>query len=185
MIAIRVRIKFDGYLRKAQKLKGEIPKEAERALLTLAHDALELIENAPIDERRRFAARQLARQFSAIFVPVTLKHKRPEKWPNLRAIYQARIVRGQKTFDGRKVLYVDERKEDALFQELLRRGAEGGDRSEYEVRFLTTYDRRYRVEIVRRGGGKIPPVVIAFARQRMKVVATETLTVALSKAGLR
>lgn len=185
MIAIRVRLRTDRLAAKIDAAKEALPAAAEAQLVALAEDAVRLVQNAPEDERRGLIARALSRQFRSVFVPVMLKHKRPETWPNLRPIYDARIVRGQKTLDGRRLFYVDEHKENALFDELLARALAAKSDDVYEVRFMTTYDRRFRVEIVRRGGGPVPAVVVAYARQRMKVVAVDTMTAALSKAGLR
>jgi hypothetical protein len=185
MIRIRVRIKLDGLKRKIGRAKEEVPIAAEEALRKLADEALALVEHASDDARRRVAAKHLDRQFSAIFAPIQLLHKRKERRPDLAAIYQARIVRGQKTYDGRKRLFVDQKKEDELFQTLLAAAVEKRAKDTYDVRFMRTFDGRYRLEIIRRGRGKIPSVVIAYARQRVGRAAVDTLRRALSKAELR
>lgn len=182
---ISARVRIDGLRRKISRAKGELPAECEKALRELADDAVRLVQSAPEGARREFVARHLSRQFASVFAPVRLLGVRRERWPDLEPIYQARIVRGQRTFDGRKLFYVDERKESALFDALVRRAVEEREGDVFDVRFVRTYDRRFRVEIVRRGGGRVPPVVIAFAKQRMKHAGEEALRGALSKAGLR
>lgn len=185
---LSVRISTDGLKRRIGRVKGELPREAETALRALAAEAIDQIEDARTGERRAFIERQIARQLAAIFVPVTLKHRRRELWPDLAGLYRARIIRGQRTVGGRKRFYVDEQKFDALFRELVRRALARQHQGDFEVRFVTTSERRYRVEIIKRGGrlgAREKAVMIAFARQNMKVVSRDTLTAALSKAGLR
>lgn len=192
---ITVRIKIAGLKRKIGKAKAEIPTAAEQALRELAEEAIDLIEHSDEGDRRAFLQRAIDRQLASVFVPVTLKHKRVERWPDLAAIYQARIIRHQRTWQGpldrapRKRFYVDRSKEDALAAELLRRALARNATGSYEVRFLATSDRRYRVEIIKRRGGVISrrdrEVMIAYAKQRMRVLAPQALRHALSRAGLR
>lgn len=187
-IHLRVRVRIVGLRRKLDRLKAEVPHAAKEALLVLADQAIELIENAPDADRRAFLARAISRQLRAVFAPVHLLHVRREQWPELMPIYKARILRHQKTYQGRKLFYVDENKREALFDLLLQRALAKHAKAEYEVRFVTTYDFRYRVEIVKRRGklsAHDSEVLIAFARQRRKVLCQEVLETALSKAGLR
>lgn len=177
---IRVRLSIATLRRKVEAFKRELPKEAEKSLRALANEAIDLVRQAPPAQIQN----QIERTLETVFVPVQLKHKRPEIWPNLRPIYQARIVRGAARYQGRKMFYVDENKREALAAELVHRAIERREADVYEVRFVPTFDRRYRVEIVRKGGKGIPSVVVAYTRQRMKVVAASTLSAALSRAGL-
>jgi len=186
---ISVRISIDGLKRKIGRVRGELPRAAETALRALAAEAIGAIEAAPESERRDFIERHIGRQLTAIFVPVALKHKRRELWPDLEALYRARILRGQRSVGGRKRFYVDEGKEDALFAALVRRALARRRDGQWEVRFVVTSDRRYRVEIIRRtrhrSGGQQAAVMVAFAKQRIKVVSSDTLQAVLNKAGLR
>jgi hypothetical protein len=185
VIRIRVRIKVDGIVQRIGRAKSEIPVAAEEALRELAGEALALVKTASERTRRELVEKHLSRQFAAIFAPVQLQHKRRELWPDLAAIYQARIVRGQRTYDGRKRLYVDEKKENELFETLAAAAMEKRKAEIYDVRFMRAYGGRYRLEIIRRGRGKIPAVVIAYARQHVQYAADETMRAVLLKAGLR
>lgn len=185
---ISVRIQVRGLRRKIERVRAELPGAAAEALGALAGEAVQMIEGADPTQRERFILRALRRQFEWVFIPVVLKHVRREMWPDLMAIYRARILRGQRTWQGRKRFHVDHRKEEALLEKLLARALARHTATTFEVRFVGTSDRRYRVEIVKTRGGKLSArdsaVMIAFARQRMKVVAADTLARALSRAGL-
>lgn len=186
---LSVRIKTSGLRRKIQAVRGAVPREAERQLRALADQAVKLVESAAIGQKQAFLQRAIDRQMKSIFIPVTLKHVRRERWPSLAPIYQARIVQNQRTYQGRKRFWVDASKEKALRDELMRRALARHGQANYEVRFVATWDRRYRVEIVKRRGGRISrrdlAVMIAYARQNMKVVSNDTLRRALSAGGLR
>ena len=132
--------------------------------------------------RDELARKHLSRQFEAIFVPVQSQHKRRELWPDLAAIYQARIVRGNRTYIiiGASALYVDEKKESELFKTLLASAVEKRPADVYEVRFMRAYGGRYRLEIIRRGRGKIPAVVIVYARSHVRYAAAETMRAVLT-----
>lgn len=181
---IRVRLKCYGLQRKVEILKRELPKEAERALRGLAQEAVALVRDAPEADKRALVTRQVERSLDAVFIPVQLKHKRREAWPTLAPIYQARIVRGQRTYQGRKLFWVDQTKRDDLAAQLIAHGIEKRAQHRYEVRFVATSDRRYRLEIIALGGKRVPPVVIAYAKQNMRVLAASTLASAMSRAGL-
>lgn len=185
---VSVRIDTSGLQRKISRVQGLIAEEAEGALRQLASEAIDLIEGSADGERRRYVAKALERQFNWVFIPVILKHVRREMWPDLMAIYRARIVRGNRTYQGRKRFHVDHLKEEALFEKLLARALARHTRSSYEVRFVQTSDRKWRVEIVKTGGGKVDDrdrsVMIAFAKQRITYLAEETMRRAFSRAGL-
>ena len=177
-VKIKVKIKARGLRRKAQAVRREMPQEAERLLVALAEEMRSLAATNRAD-RRSYVERQIDKQLKAVFVPVELKYKRKELWPNLGTIYQARIVRGQSTYSGRKRFWVDEHKEEALREDLIRRALQKRSEDHYEIRIVTTHDRRYRVEIIRKGSGKgktrIPPVMVSYARTHIRATAVSVL----------
>lgn len=184
MPAVRVRVKFniDRLRRKADRAKRELLAAAKVELEALAHEAVKLVREAP--DRREIVAKQIARSLDSVFIPVELKHKRPETWPNLRPIYNARILQGRRSYDGRKLFWVDVNKRDRLADDLEAIALAKSSADAYEVRFVATSDRRFRVEIIKKGRGRIPPAVVAFAKQRAKIAAQNTAARALSRAGL-
>jgi len=117
---IRVRVSAEGMRRKARVLKSNLSRVAEKQLRDLAAAAIALVQGSRRRDRAEYVRRQVDRQLKAVFVPVELQHKRKERWPDLRTIYNTRIIRGQATFRGIRRFYVDEHKEDALREELLR-----------------------------------------------------------------
>jgi hypothetical protein len=180
---LKVRLNIDNLRRKIARAKQELPAEIERALRDLADEAVRLLQSAPPESRRAYIKRQLGRQFSSIFIPVRLKHERKERWPDLAAVYRARIVQGRATFEGRRRVSVDAQKEFALFDSLMRRAmAEPAGKDFFEVRFVRIGNNRARVEIARRGPGKLP-VLVAFAKPKLKQAARDAARRSLAKAG--
>lgn len=169
-----VRIRIDGLKRKIAQVKSDLPRVAERALVKLAEEAIEEVATAGRKERESAIRRSLKRQFDAVFEEVHLKHVRPERWPDLATIYRARILERQRTFQGRKRFYVDERKADTLFAQLLARAMAHDVRDDYEVRFIRTAYQS-RIEIVKRGRGRMPAVMIAYVNHALPAVAKEIL----------
>lgn len=65
----------------------------------------------------------IARDLAAIFIPVVLKHKRPERWPDLAAVHLARLqsdsrFNGKLTRGRAQAYYVDVNKLKALYVDL-------------------------------------------------------------------
>ena len=188
MSGIRVKIDIGGMKQKLRALKETLPREVEAQLQKIAERCVDQIENTPQHQRTNQIAKALGRQFRSIFIPVTLRHKRTELWPDPRVIYQARIVRHQRTYRGRKVFYVDEQKVDALFSELLAKASKPSKSAHYTFRLIETSDQRTRLEIIRTGydanSRKNASVVIAYAKQQLQQANRLALQHSFSAAGL-
>jgi hypothetical protein len=185
---VKVRLDITVLKRKVKRLTGEdLPAEIESNMLQLGEACIAQILRVPRAEREARIRRALERQFKSVFVPVVLKHVRPEKWPNLQPIYRARIIQHHKRFQGRKRFYVDEAKEQALFDRLLRRALSRDSEEVYTFRFLPTSDRRWRLEILRTGprnAGR-EAVLIGYAKQNFRYFARRAVVNAISRSGLR
>ncbi|MEQ1862330.1 MAG: hypothetical protein ABMA13_20620 [Chthoniobacteraceae bacterium] len=182
-----MKIDTSNFLRKKRRFDRALAQEAGVACRQLAEDALEqrYTYKGRIDIEGGAYSR--IQGLNAVFVPVTLKHQRREMWPNLRPIYDARVRRGQRTYQGREFFWVDENKLAALRQELLARGARKLSAGTWTIDVTQSY-HSLRVTIRKRGKfarGDRETVedIKAHIRAHFAEVATSVLRYALREAG--
>lgn len=157
MSQITARLDLSPIRARIQRIREKLPVVVASAVEKIAHDSL---------EQRYFGGPKAAAQggdrgimhgrikkLGAIFIPVKLKHRRREQWPDLRPIYEAMVVRGQSSYMGRRVFWVDERKLANLRRDVLRKAMKGRvARGEWKIQLrpkvgeiAVTIERRGRV----------------------------------------
>ena len=190
MIAIKIdttRLKA-----KATRTKLAVIARAQVALARLAQEALKerFDWGGKIDvrgPRGGSSAYGRLRALGAVFVPVTLKHKRPERWPDLVPIYRARIVRGDATYQGRRIFWVDRRKLEALRARLLSRSLRKLSPGQWTLHIDQT-DHQVTVILVKRGrrekgDAATVEAIKEYIREHFAEVAGAVLRGALRDAG--
>lgn len=186
---IRVQLKVDQLEQKARAAKKTVRAKLERAVDGLANEAMRerFGTEGRIASQDAGAAFNRWQSLSSVFIPVTLKHKRREQWPNLSPIYTARVLRGQSTYQGREKFYVDERKLDALRERINAQSFGRLSPGEWQIS-ITRADFGLRVRVQKRGqtlpGDERTALHIAARiRARFAEIAAGLLRDAIQEAG--
>lgn len=147
---IRVTLNYRRFAQKKQRFERALAAATSRAVLRLAEEALEerYVWKGKLDLEGGAYGR--LERLGAVFVPVTLKHQRRERWPDLQPIYNAMIRRGQSSYHGNRLFWVDKEKLDALRERLIAGAARNLSPGEWEITLSQSY-HDLRVTIRKRG----------------------------------
>ena len=130
-------------------LRRQLPIVVATRLKSIAEKSFERhLAGLPSGEKGR--VHNAVRRLNAVFVPVTLKHRRREKWPDLWPIYQARIVRREATYRGQRRFWVDRTKLEALRLRVLKTSVRRLDPQQWRI-VVTAVDGGVHVRLFKKG----------------------------------